>query len=854
MTEFEAPDEELVAATPSQRNWKGILIALLVICAVCGLILFSIYLLRPPDDGPRVKGRKITLSDIISSRFSNHAFNGSWISDNELLFRDYLGGLSLLNVETLVSRPFLANTTFRQLNAQIYSVSPDRRFILFVHDERPLWTYSYVAKYTVYDIQNEFPVLLSSSESREEEQPDLQYAVWSPRGSALIFVFENDIYLKPDPKSAQVIRITNTGIPGVIFNGVPDFIYEEEILKSKSALWPSPNGQRLLYGSFNDSRVGEAVFSWYADAKPYPNLKTLRYPKTGTANPEVSLWVADISEEQVEASQVTLPPFMVTNEYYFSSASWFNDDTVVVNWMNRKQTVAVVTWCRSPTWKCQEVHTVKLQGVGWLDFIDIPIFSANGSSYLVRVPWRDGEVGQFQHVVWIDGVTRKEIPVTHGPYEVTRILAWDQPLHQIYFIGVPNGSPGERHLFRVSEKGSNSSDTPTPVCLTCPPAVPTEKGKDFEEIEDPDESSVLLLSSSPAPTDSDVGNQSASENVLPPTRQPTCLYNNVIFSPNNKFYVRECLGPGVPIMTLHSAPSGRLLLILNNNSVLQEEVANMGMPLVRNLRVALSGGYHAPVRLYLPPGLRAEEEFKFPLVLHVDGSPGSQQVSEKFRLSWATYLTSQKNFIVAEVDGRGTGFQGESLRHAVARNLGNVEVRDHLEIMEFLKVNLTYVDTDNMMVWGRNYGGYLAALIMAQDSGNLFRCGIFVTPITRWEFYNTVYTERYMGMPNYSDNYRGYEQSDLTRKEIVDKLREKKFLLIHGTADNSVHFQHTLHFSKQLINKGITFKEQIYPDEDNDLRGVAEHMYGTMESFIDSSFDFMDFDDWEKANFLGRKT
>ncbi|CAG7693777.1 unnamed protein product [Allacma fusca] len=158
------------------------------------------------------------------------------------------------------------------------------------------------------------------------------------------------------------------------------------------------------------------------------------------------------------------------------------------------------------------------------------------------------------------------------------------------------------------------------------------------------------------------------------------------------------------------------------------------------------------------------------------------------------------------------------------------------------------------MVWGRNYGGYLAALLLAQDSEELFRCGIFVTPISRWEFYNTVYTERFMGLPNYSDNFRGYEQADVTRKEILDKLRDKKFLLIHGTADTNVHFQHTLHFSKELINKGITFKEQIYADEGNDLSGVTEHMYGTMEAFADDCFDFMNFDDWDKANFLGIKT
>ena len=73
----------------------------------------------------------------------------------------------------------------------------------------------------------------------------------------------------------------------------------------------------------------------------------------------------------------------------------------------------------------------------------------------------------------------------------------------------------------------------------------------------------------------------------------------------------------------------------------------------------------------------------------------------------------------------------------------------------------------------------------------------------------TVYTERYMGMPNFSDNYRGYEQADVTRRETIEKFHNKKFLIIHGTADQKVHLQHTLHFTKELVKNGITFKEQV---------------------------------------------
>lgn len=96
-----------------------------------------------------------------------------------------------------------------------------------------------------------------------------------------------------------------------------------------------------------------------------------------------------------------------------------------------------------------------------------------------------------------------------------------------------------------------------------------------------------------------------------------CLYNQVTFSPSNRYFVRECLGPGVPTVTLHKAPLGQLYFVLDNNTALKEEVDDMGFPLIRTFFVEVNDGYRAPVKLYLPPGLREEEEFKFPLVLHV---------------------------------------------------------------------------------------------------------------------------------------------------------------------------------------------------------------------------------------------
>lgn len=112
-----------------------------------------------------------------------------------------------------------------------------------------------------------------------------------------------------------------------------------------------------------------------------------------------------------------------------------------------------------------------------------------------------------------------------------------------------------------------------------------------------------------------IANSSSNSNV--PNYTSICLFNSVTFNSKQRYFIRECLGPGVPTVTLHSAPSGQIIYILNNNSVVQQDVADLGLPLVKTFRVEVSGGYHAPVRLYLPPGIRDDEEFKFPLILHV---------------------------------------------------------------------------------------------------------------------------------------------------------------------------------------------------------------------------------------------
>ncbi|XP_059485201.1 inactive dipeptidyl peptidase 10-like isoform X3 [Neocloeon triangulifer] len=804
---------ELVASTPNQRNWRGILIALLVIMAVLGLIVFSIVLLSPPDEGPRVKGDKLQRDHLTSLDLHPPKFNGSWLNDAEFVFRDIHGGVSVYNADTLSTRVLMTNSTFRQLNAVNFSVSSDLNYVLLVSDVKKVYRYSTEARYSIYEVttENHFP--LKSEEDGENEHPHLQQVQWSPRGNALAFVYKNDVFFRPAANNADTVRVSSSGQPGVVFNGVPDWLYEEEILKSARAFWFSKDGAMLLFATFNDTAVGEMQFSWYgglAEKLPYPKMKSLRYPKAGTANPEVSLYVADLSavgSASRQANQVVniKPTATVADqEHYFTAVAWAGARQVAVVWMNRRQNMSVVSICSAPSWQCEDSHVERQVGRGWVELYEAPLFAEDGASYVVRLPVLDGDAGRFQHVNQISVAAKRVTALTHGTYEVTSILAWDAESHYVYFMAAPEGKPGQRHLYRVLDQNASSTAERRKECLTCPEVV-----------------GVINI------TDSDYG---------------PCLYSNAYFSPTARFYVHECLGPEPPVVWLVDAASNLRVALLDDHPSLRNTLATLALPRIKTFEVEIEGGYQAQVRLFLPPGLREYEEMSFPLVLHVDAAPGSQLVSERWGVEWGSYLASQRNFIVAEIDARGSGFQGDKLRHELYHKLGSVEIEDQIAVIKYLRDNLKYIDKEHLAVWGWSYGGFATAMILAQDE-EVFRCGISVAPITSWIHYNSAFTERYMGLPNVTDNYRGYEESDVTKR--AGNLREKLFLLIHGTADNNVHYQQSMMLIQALTAEGVLFRHQTYPDEDHSFSGVRGHMYKAMESFLDDCFGPLDFEEWE---------
>uniref|UniRef100_A0A182F2S2 Dipeptidylpeptidase IV N-terminal domain-containing protein n=1 Tax=Anopheles albimanus TaxID=7167 RepID=A0A182F2S2_ANOAL len=287
-------------------------------------------LLTPPDEGPRVKGQRIRLQDIIDGEYAPKKLNGSWIgrkfpssstallrrsihnllkyffvatspqtspsywlllaafglpcgradgAADEFLYQNHWGEISLLSMNNLSERVLMSNTTMKTLAPVKFSISADRRYLLLAQNVRKLFRHSQLAQYTIYDIATSETIQLAVK-AEDDEWPFLLHAEFTPKGQAIVLVYKYDIYYKPSARAPQTYRLTKNAIPGIVYNGVPDWLYEEEILQTNKAIWLSADGHLMLYTTFNDTLVQEQQFAWYGtpsgDINLYPEIRSLR--------------------------------------------------------------------------------------------------------------------------------------------------------------------------------------------------------------------------------------------------------------------------------------------------------------------------------------------------------------------------------------------------------------------------------------------------------------------------------------------------------------------------------------------------------------------------------------------------
>ncbi len=306
-------------------------------------------------------------------------------------------------------------------------------------------------------------------------------------------------------------------------------------------------------------------------------------------------------------------------------------------------------------------------------------------------------------------------------------------------------------------------------------------------------------------------------------------WNKAEFSSNFKYYILNHSTAGSPAKyTLHDS-KGKQIRILEDNSELTEKMKEYNFVTPEFLSVPARDGVNLNAWLMKPSDFNPTK--KYPLFMYVYGGPQSQSVTNSFSFSdiWFQMLV-QKGYIVVCVDGRGTDGRGEEFRKATYMQLGKYETQDQIDAALWFG-KLPYIDASRIGMFGWSYGGYMSLLCLFEGA-DVFKMAISVAPVTNWRYYDSVYTERFMRTPQ--ENAAGYD--DNSPINHVQKMKGK-LLLVHGMADDNVHFQNSVELVQKLIENNKQFDMQFYPNRNHGIYGgkATIHLYTKMTEFIEEN-------------------
>ena len=282
------------------------------------------------------------------------------------------------------------------------------------------------------------------------------------------------------------------------------------------------------------------------------------------------------------------------------------------------------------------------------------------------------------------------------------------------------------------------------------------------------------------------------------------------FNSNFKYYIRTFSSQRIPNQYAIYNVNGKKVRDLELNREFAEKYTAPTVP-QREFITVESDGYK--LNGYIIKPVDFDPNKKYPVIMQQYSGPGSQQVLNKWCLDWQEYFATQ-GFIIACVDGRGTGGREKAFQSVVYQKLGKYESIDQIAAAKYM-ANLPYVDAKHIGIWGWSYGGYEALMAMSTP-GSDYAAGVAIAPVTSWKFYDTIYAERYMRTPQ--ENPDGYR--DGAPLENTDKLKGK-LLIMWGSADDNVHVINSMQYISKLHGQGNQFDMMIYTNMNHSINGCS---------------------------------
>ncbi|WP_370649668.1 S9 family peptidase [uncultured Alistipes sp.] len=287
-------------------------------------------------------------------------------------------------------------------------------------------------------------------------------------------------------------------------------------------------------------------------------------------------------------------------------------------------------------------------------------------------------------------------------------------------------------------------------------------------------------------------------------------YYTIAPSSGMKYYISTYSSAATPNRVEICKGDGTVVRTLETNDALRAELAATQRPAKEFFTFVTERGDTLNACIVRPRGF--DPSRRYPVLLTQYSGPGSQTVADRWSLDWEDAL-ADKGYIVVSADGRGTGFRGERFKKQTYGRLGAMETEDQLSLARHMAAQ-PWVDAGRIGIYGWSYGGFMA-LSCALKGHGLFKMAIAVAPVTSWRYYDTIYTEIYNNLPQY--NAAGYDDhSPLRLARLLDDERTR-LLLIHGTADDNVHFQHTAEMARALNRAGKRYDMMVYPDQNHSM-------------------------------------
>jgi dipeptidyl aminopeptidase Ste13 len=678
------------------------------------------------------------------------------------------------------------------------SIDQQKNYHILVSDIARQWRHLTFAIYWLYDTESASytpiqPSGISGIPSQSGNITKLNFAEFSPSGKYVVFGSNNDLYIQTIENN-EVHRITDTGSANIL-NGRADWVYEEEIFGGHNMFWWSPDETHLMFTTLNDTLVQDFDLEYYMkqpsegddgvdDFNLYPRRTTIKYPKPGTAIPEVSLQKFNVD------NKTTTKIDLDEQEFLLYDAIWTDSNNFLIKITDRASRVMtklVYHHDKSDKFNKVSVLNATQQYNGWFE----------GQTPMVLIPMSEN-VAYVDKVV-VDGRTHLALfanatastytkLLTQGNWDVLHDskVAYDTKEKFVYAFASVRSSM-DSHMIGIDVEsgriynitsdeidgfyeGEFSDDGQYCDLHYKGPSHPWQRLINMGDIHDRIE-------------DQDDKNNNSSDNVIQQSKP------------------------------------------INNLDLMVTNLKNTNIPTKSYLQIKV-GTYddNTPITLnvieILPPNFTPNTK-KYPLLVYAYGGPGSQTVDKQFSIDFQDVASASLDAIVLIIDPRGTGGKDWRFAAFATDNLGYWEPRDITTVTaEYISKNSKSIDSNKVGIWGWSYGGFTTLKTLEYDAGKTFKFGVAVAPVTNWLFYDSVYTERYLNTPDHSNGYDG--NGKIKNYENFNQV--KRFMILHGTSDDNVHLQNLMWLlDKFNVNNVENYDVHFFPDSDHSIQFHNAH-------------------------------